>query len=69
MKSLTLAKQEGKLAYILEQLYKLSIDERCLIVDNLCDGLEIDLNQKIDLPSSILTKTDKLRTQFNENNQ
>lgn len=67
MKSMALAKQEGKLAYILEQLYKLSIEERCLIVDNLCDGLEMDLNQKIDLPSSILTKTDKLRTQFNEN--
>lgn len=67
MKSMTLAKQEGKLAYILEQLYKLSIEERCLIVDKLCDILEMDLNQKIDLPSSILSKTDKLNTLFTEN--
>ncbi len=65
--NLTLAAQEGKLNYILSQLYALTTEEKCYIADNLCDELEIELNEVIKLPSKILVVTDNLSSQFKEN--
>ena len=67
MKSNEIIKQEGKLLYILENLYILNNQEKCLIIDKLCDMLELEYNKTIELPSWLLTETDKLNTKFKEN--